>query len=102
MKRNLKRMTEASKNQQISQVMKFNDLQRSAKQSKAELRYVITCKPLLDCEQPLFFFRFSKGSARMRKMRETRVAAQEEKRETVCTARPNEICVGLTVQNTIG
>ena len=63
MKRNLTRTTEASKNQQISQVVNCNDLQRSAKQGKAELRYVITCKPLLDCEQPLFFFRFSNGSA---------------------------------------
>ena len=37
----------------------------------------------LDCEQPLFSFRFSKGSARARALdgeaRETRAAAREEK-----------------------
>ena len=37
----------------------------------------------LDCEQSLFFFRFSKGSARARETRETRAAAREEKRESL-------------------
>ena len=35
-----------SKNQQISQVVNRNDRQRSAKQSRAEILYSITCKPL--------------------------------------------------------
>ena len=34
--------------------------------------------------------------------RETRAAVREEKRETAHIARPNEICAGLTTQNTIG
>ena len=49
MMRNLKWMTEVSKNQQISQVVNCNDLQRLAKQSKAELRYAITYNPLQTC-----------------------------------------------------
>ena len=36
---------------------------------------------------------------RSRETRETRAAAREEKRETARIARPNEICVGLTTQN---
>ena len=45
---------------------------------------------MLDCEQSLFFFRFSKGvhvrasvERRRRETRETRAAAQEEKKETI-------------------
>ena len=62
----------------------------------------IAC-PVLDCEQSLFFFRFSEGSARARerqvaKPRGMRVAAQEEKTETAHTARVNEIRIGLTTQ----
>ena len=43
---------------------------------------------LLDCEQSLFFFRFSESNARARERRsretrETRVAAREEKRESL-------------------
>ena len=44
----------------------------------------IAC-PVLDCEQSLFFFRFSEGSARARASSgkaATRAAAQEEKTET--------------------
>ena len=37
-----------------------------------------------------------------REMQETVMAVQEEKRETALIARPNEISVGLTTQNTIG
>lgn len=40
-----------SKNQQISQAMNSNDPPRSARQSKPELRYAITCKPL-QTQQP--------------------------------------------------
>ena len=54
----------------------------------------IAC-PVLDCEQSLFFFRFSEGSARARA---SSVAAQEEKTETAYTARVNEIHIGLTTQ----
>ena len=62
----------------------------------------IAC-PVLDCEQSLFFFRFSEGSARSRKRRVakpqgTMAAAQEEKTETAHTARANEIHIGLTMQ----
>ena len=62
----------------------------------------IAC-PVLDCEQSLFFFRFSEGSAHARerqvaKPRGMRVAAQEEKTETAYTARVNEIRIGLTTQ----
>ena len=62
----------------------------------------IAC-PALDCKQSLFFFTFSEGSAhacerRVEKPRGMRAAAQEEKRETAHTARPNEIRVGLTTQ----
>ena len=39
--------------------------------------------PLIVCEQSLFFFRFSEGSARAHERRETRAAAGVEKRETV-------------------
>ena len=61
----------------------------------------------LDCEQSLFFFRFSESNARARERRsretrETRAAAREEKRETARLARANELSVGLTTQNTIG
>ena len=61
----------------------------------------------LDCEQSLFFFRFSGSNARARERRsretrETRAAAREEKRETARLARANELSVGLTTQNTIG
>ena len=43
---------------------------------------------LIDCEQSLFFFRFSEsnargGEGRSRETRETRAAAREEKRETL-------------------
>ena len=42
----------------------------------------------IDCEQSLFFFRFSEsnaraGEGRSRETRETRAAAREEKRETL-------------------
>ena len=60
----------------------------------------IAC-PVLDCEQSLFFFRFSEGSARERRVAKpqgTRAAAQEEKTETAHTARANEIHIGLTMQ----
>ena len=60
----------------------------------------IAC-PVLDCEQSLFFFRFSEGSARARRVAKpqgTRVAAQEEKTETAHTARANEIHIGLKMQ----
>ena len=61
----------------------------------------------VDCEQSLFFFRFSGSNARARERRsretrETRAAAREEKRETARLARANELSVGLTTQNTIG
>ena len=61
----------------------------------------------IDCEQSLFFFRFSGSNARARERRsretrETRAAAREEKRETARLARANELSVGLTTQNTIG
>ena len=64
-------------------------------------------KATLDCEQSLFFFRFSGSNARARERRsretrETRAAAREEKRETARLARANELSVGLTTQNTIG
>ena len=44
---------------------------------------------MIDCEQSLFFFRFSKSSARTREQRsletrETRAGAREEKRESLC------------------
>ena len=62
----------------------------------------IAC-PVLDCEQSLFFFRFSEGHVsacerRVAKPRGTRAAAQEEKTETAHTARANEIRTGLTTQ----
>ena len=62
---------------------------------------------MLDCEQSLFFFRFSESNARARERRsretrETRAAAREEKRETARLARANELSIGLTTQNTIG
>ena len=61
----------------------------------------------IDCEQSLFFFRFSESSAgarerRSRETRETMAAAQEEKIETARLARANELRVGLTTENTIG
>ena len=71
-------------------------------QGRISSRYLEITSISLDCEQPPFFFRFSKGSALARETRETRAATWQEKRETACIARPNEICVGLTKQNTIG
>ena len=71
-------------------------------QGRISSRYLEITSISLDCEQPPFFFRFSKGSALARETRETRAATWKEKRETACIARPNEICVGLTKQNTIG
>ena len=61
----------------------------------------------VDCEQSLFFFRFSKSNARARERRsretrETRAAAREEKRATALLARAMELSVGLRTQNTIG
>ena len=61
---------------------------------------------LSDNKQSPFFFRFSEGRARARERRgretrETRAAAQEEKRETASIARANELCIGLKKQNTI-
>ena len=52
------------------------------------LRVIMKAIILLDCEQSLFFFRFSESNARARERRsretrETRVAAREEKRESL-------------------
>ena len=48
---------------------------------------------MIECEQSLFFFRFSKSSARARERRsretrETRTRAREEKRESFCFRAP--------------
>ena len=47
---------------------------------------------MLECEQSLFFFRFSESNARAREqrsreMRETRAGAREEKRDFSCLSR---------------
>ena len=52
------------------------------------LRVIMKAIILLDCQQSLFFFRFSESNARARERRsretrETRVAAREEKRESL-------------------
>ena len=64
---------------------------------ETRLRFLVA----VDCEQSLFFFRFSEGSARAREKR-GRQPEKKKKKETARTARANEICVSLTTQNTIG
>ena len=60
----------------------------------------------IDCEQSLFFFRFSErcthtGAAKPRDAR-NEGQPEEEKRETARLARANELSVGLTTQNANG
>ena len=64
------------------------------------MSFTLKVKPTLDCEPSLFFFQLLVAT-RLREYqetRETRAAAQEEKRETARTARANEISGGLTTQ----
>ena len=81
----------------IAGILSRSNLQQDSKVSFEEFTNV---RDLIDCEQSLFFFRFSKGSARARavKPREARNegGSPRRKRETARLARANEIRVGLT------
>ena len=76
----------------IAGILSRTNLQQDSKVSFEEFTNV---RDLIDCEQSLFFFRFSKGSARAREAR-NEGGSPRRKRETARLARANEIRVGLT------
>ena len=76
----------------IAGILSRSNLQQDSKVSFEEFTNV---RDLIDCEQSLFFFRFSKGSARAREAR-NEGGSPRRKRETARLARANEIRVGLT------
>ena len=70
----------------------------------AHLHILQTTDCNLDCEQSLFFFRFSESNARAREQRsretrETRVGAREEKRD--CSLAPSVTRVAICVSRVL-